>query len=289
MRILVGLVFLLFGIAKLFPIEAFELLLVDQSFIGWKAAPYFARAIVFWEILLGVAIIFNYESKKVLKLILLTLILFTLYLLYDLITFGNREDCGCTGELISLNTWYSILKNVVLIMLTSWLLIKGKVHTFKKPDLVGLSIVGSSFAIILFFAPFYSGYAASESVNKEIDLDMLPALYTNGENLDYKNNNSIIAFVSPKCIYCKRALQRIKVIQNHNEILPVYLVFFGTEEKVIPFMEENNFNFPFILYPDRDFFRITGGQMPMIFHVDNGVLKQIWSSAMFDPEDLIQL
>lgn len=288
-RFFLGLTFLIFGIAKLLPIEAFEFLLVDQRIIGWDGTPFLARFIVFWEILLGLGLLFNFEIKKVSSLTIATLLLFTTYLIYDFFTFGNREDCGCTGQLFALSTTASIGKNLVLLLLALALFTKGKFFNWKRRWLLLLLLIGISAGITLYFAPFYESYKLSEKVNEEIDLTMLPVVENTGLPLNYQNDEVIVCFVSPKCPHCKKAIQRLKIISDQYELPAVYLVFYGRKPKVEAFMEEYTFEFPYIVFPDDEFMRIIKGEMPTMYHIDQGILKQVWKGDRFEADELIDL
>ncbi len=289
-RIVLGLVLIVFGVAKLFPIESFEFLLVDRKIAGWDGAPFLARFIVFWEILLGLWLLSNYAVKTASALTLGTLLVFTAYLVYDLFQFGNRADCGCSGQLIALSAGNAIIKNVFLMALAAWLLLKGKTHFPKRLRwLVVVLLIAIPAAITLSFAPIYEGYRPSEKVNEAIDLDMLPNEETTGLPIDYKHSEVIICFISPKCGHCKRAVQRLKIIASQHDLPPLYLVFYGKKPNVNDFMAEYALDFPYVIFPDDEFMRIIKGEMPTMYHINRGMLKQVWKGDMFEADELIRL
>lgn len=288
-RLFLGLILLVFGLAKIFPIEAFELLLLEKKIIGWNGAPLLTRLIIFWELFLGIAILLKIKIKEILQLTLLTLLVFTVYLSYDLMVNGNSEDCGCTGQLITLNSIESIIKNILLIVITIYLIIKERLHAYKKPWLVIFIVFLVAVMSTLILAPYKGPYSSAEILNKEIDLDLLPFIEGTGIPLDYKDQNVIVAFVSPKCEHCKNAIEQLSIIDQQNEILPVYLVFYAEAEKVKNFVEYFDFNFPYVIIPEKEFMQITEGKLPTIFHIDHDVLKNRWLGSEFEADEFIDL
>ncbi len=289
LRFTLGLIFLVFGIAKLFPIETFENLLVNQDLSNWYSAPIFARLIVFSEVLLGTLILLKFNSKKTLLISLVVLVALTVYLIVYLILHGNQNDCGCTGQLIELNSYWSILKNLVLIGITLFLIKTQTPKTYTKPRQILAGSIIFSTAVVLIFAPFYIQPDPSERLNVKIDLDVIPNLELTGNPIDFQNENLLVFFVSPKCPHCHLAIQKLKVIQNTNDILPTYLVFYGYEENVKKYVKDNNLDFPYVVFPDQEFMRIVSGSFPTIFHVNKGVLEHQWTGDKFNPEEIITL
>ena len=85
-RITVGLVFIISGLAKLYPIEPFEIVFVDLGISNWLFAPFIARFVIAFELFLGLSIVFDSWLKGVVyKLSLASLGLFTAYLIFLLI------------------------------------------------------------------------------------------------------------------------------------------------------------------------------------------------------------
>ena len=289
LRFILGLAFLIFGMAKLFPIETFENLLVNQGLSSWANAPFFARIIVFGEVFLGTLLLLNFKTKTTLKVTLGVITLLTIYLVVDLVLHGNQNDCGCTGQLIELNSYWSIIKNIFLGSVTLYLLKVNIEKDYKKTIHIFTGLIIGIVGIILILAPFYLKPEPSERLDQPIDLSVIPNEELSGKPIDFKNENLLVFFVSPKCPHCHLAIQKLKVIQNTNEILPTYLVFYGYEENVRNYVKENDLDFPYVIFPDQEFMRIVSGSFPSIFHVNKGILEHQWTGDQFNPEELIAL
>ena len=118
LRILVSALFIFSGIVKLYPIEPFELTLIDVGMSNWSFAPIMARLLIGTEIFLGLAVLLNTKFlPSVLKYTLILTGFFTFYLTLLWIFRGNNVNCGCLGSYILLTPAESIAKNLVLIVI----------------------------------------------------------------------------------------------------------------------------------------------------------------------------
>jgi len=157
-RILVGGLFVFSGFVKLVdPIgsqykfqEYFSESVLNIEFLIPYALP-FAILLIVAEILLGVMILIGYKSKlTVWSLFVLTLIF--LFLTWYSAYYNKVTDCGCFGDAIKLSTWETFYKNVILIVLIVFLLIKvahiKPIFKGKIPKLITfLSLAGFLFIV----------------------------------------------------------------------------------------------------------------------------------------------
>lgn len=72
------------------------------------------------EVVLGIAVLINYNMKKT-TWILLLLILFFSFLTFYSAYFNKVTDCGCFGDAIKLTPWESFYKDLVLLVLIAHL------------------------------------------------------------------------------------------------------------------------------------------------------------------------
>lgn len=117
-RIILGSLFIVSAISKLFPIEAFDLAIVNQGITNWDFAPYLSRFIISVELFLGISFFITPFIKKIsIPYSFLLLVVFCVHLIL-LISAGNGgKDCGCFGELIPMSSIAALIKNLVLIFL----------------------------------------------------------------------------------------------------------------------------------------------------------------------------
>src|SRR5438552_14738720 len=110
-RILLGATFLLSAYLKLFPIEPFELNFIDLGIANWYTAPFIARLLIGLEFFLGVLLLSGISLRKfTLPATFALLLLFSVYLIVQLITSGDKGDCGCFGTYLQMTPLQSLIK-----------------------------------------------------------------------------------------------------------------------------------------------------------------------------------
>lgn len=118
LRFILGSLFILSAISKLFPIEAFDLTIVNQGIANWNLAPYLSRFIISIELFLGISFFITPFVKKIaVPFSFLLLAVFCIHLIFMIAAGNGGNDCGCFGELIPMSSVAALIKNLVLIVL----------------------------------------------------------------------------------------------------------------------------------------------------------------------------
>ena len=146
-RIIVGALFIFSGLVKLNdPMgteikmqEYFEVFATDfghffEIFI--PAAMVIGFAIIVLEIVLGVAMLIRYKMNWTLGITALLIIFFTFLTFYSAY-FDKVTDCGCFGDAIPLTPWQSFIKDIILVVLIGFMLLRRKVYTTSMPERLG--------------------------------------------------------------------------------------------------------------------------------------------------------
>jgi len=151
-RILVGVTFVFSGFVKL----------VDPIGSAYKFQDYFAENVlnleflipytlplaillILAELMLGVMLLLGVASRfTVWSLFILTLIF--LFLTWYSAYFDKVTDCGCFGDAITLTPWETFYKNVVLIVLIVYLMIR----VFEIQSVLSPAFVAGMAVVILF-------------------------------------------------------------------------------------------------------------------------------------------
>ncbi|MCB9252530.1 MAG: DoxX family protein [Flavobacteriales bacterium] len=122
-RILIFVLFIVSGVAKMFPIWAFEKQLVDLGITSWCYAPYLSRSIIAFEIAIGIAILQPHFLKRiVIPATLLLLVAFCVHLSIEMVKNGAMNgNCGCFGQLIPMTPLEAFIKNILTIGLLVYL------------------------------------------------------------------------------------------------------------------------------------------------------------------------
>ena len=155
-RYFVGSLFIFSGLIKLndpvgfsFKLEEyFGPTVFDIDFLIPTVLP-MAIFIVIVEVVLGVFLIIGYKKNITIWSLLLMIIFFTFLTWYSAY-FNKVTDCGCFGDAIKLTPWESFTKDVVLLVMISFLYFKKNlIKPLLKPPIENYVIVFSLISCIL--------------------------------------------------------------------------------------------------------------------------------------------
>jgi len=169
LSILLGLVFILSGLTKLYPIELFELTFIDLGVGTWKTAPFISRLFIAMEFFLGIMLIFNIRLKKfTLKATLGLIIAFTIYLFIQMYFEGNKGNCKCFGNFLVMTPLESIIKNLAMIAVAGLLLWAKHDITYRFQKLLMILGLLASLSLPFILNPpdFIATYQFQEETNE---------------------------------------------------------------------------------------------------------------------------
>jgi thiol-disulfide isomerase/thioredoxin/uncharacterized membrane protein YphA (DoxX/SURF4 family) len=156
-RILIFVVFIISGVAKLFPVWAFEKQMVDLGITSWCYAPYLSRFIIALELSIGILMLQSHYLKKiVIPATVLLLFAFCIHLVIQMIAHGAMSgNCGCFGQLIPMTPLEAFIKNVISIGLLIYLYknVSDKEPGQNKFVYLVVAYLGTALALYVFF-PF---------------------------------------------------------------------------------------------------------------------------------------
>ena len=159
-RVLVGVLFIISGLIKL----------NDPVGFGFKLEEYFSEpvlnlpfltpfalaiavAVVIFEVVLGVMLLFGFRTKFTVWSLLLMIVFFTFLTFYSAY-FNKVTDCGCFGDALKLTPWESFTKDIVLLFFILILFFNQKLIRPFLSKAATNGIVIASFALCCFMA-FY--------------------------------------------------------------------------------------------------------------------------------------
>lgn len=162
--------------------EYFEVFASDFSPLFHLLVPYsiqFSVVICAFELLLGIAILLQYEMRKTMWVALLMTLFFTFLTFYSYY-FDKVKECGCFGTVIVMTPKESFYKNIVtLVFLMVLFLQKNNLKT-------SLPIVAQHYIMGVFsFIMLYGGYHITQH---------LPLI----DSLNYKVGNNIPKLTQPE-------------------------------------------------------------------------------------------
>ncbi len=275
--ITLGLVFLVSAYTKSEPtILKFEYTIVEFLKFPWLLAAVGARLLIGLEYALGALLILNIYGKKkwVIKLSILTLLVFSIYLIYLWATAGNNVDCGCFGDKYSMNPSMSLLKNIGMLALL------GILHKWHdgikfKPKLINILAILTLIGIttIPFFREPIINTTQSFLNDDKVKID-ISALYAEGKidkpETDLTTGKHIITFMSLTCPHCRIAAYKLQLMKEKNPDLSIYMVLNGDSSKLASFWEETKAkNIPHSMLLGRDFAILSGSRLPAIYWLED--------------------
>ena len=279
LSIMLGAVFIFSAYIKLFPIELFEWTFVDIGIANWYIAPYVARVMIAIEFFIGFLLLFNlYRNKFTLRFTIGVLIFFTIYLFWQLYSEGNSGNCKCFGNFINVTPLESIIKNIILIILSFIIYKKHKFIIWKYSKIFFTIIILTSFTLPFIINPVGIDNTVQNSddsvVNYKLNLDVL---YNNPKvvepKMDLRKGKFIIAFMSLTCPYCRIGAYKLHVIKKLNSNIPIFFVLNGSKEKLKPFYDETKTSdIPYTILLGPEFVKMSGIHLPLICWVNNGIV-----------------
>lgn len=291
LRGIIGLVFILSGVSKLYPIEIFELNLVYDGLIGWTLAPIAARVLIASEITLGIFLIINFRIKKnTLPTAFVLTIFFSFYLIYKLISEGNSGNCHCFGSLLPMTPLESLIKNVLILIGIVYLYSSNTVEItlrYKKILYLVWPIISIVIFILFPIRPFTPRVVSENKVRQAHFLQLKN--FSNGVQVDLAEGKKLVAFISLSCIHCKELAFKLGIIHKRYKLPDTYFIYYGDEDELTTFSSETKTSFPHIILPYHDFLNLSGPVLPKLYYLENGMIQKEWDNETFHPEILVEI
>lgn len=325
-RFILGSLFILSAISKLFPIEAFDLTIVNQGIADWNVAPYLSRFIISVEFFLGICFFVNPFVKRIaVPFSFLLLLVFCIHLIYLISTGSGSKNCGCFGELIPMSSLEALIKNIVLIILL-YLVHKYFVYEKKLNYSFAFAVFSIVFAgMFLFFQvkPYnipteetriqqkdstqtltqtsadlktdtVRGNSEKLSIENK-DETAKPKVVSifarfkefSGETVNLDSGIKLVCLFSLDCEDCMQTAFKLGQAKNDWKNFPkVYILFLGEEEQVNNFFDAAAMTFPYKIIPPQTFFPMIKNYPPRIVLLNNGNIIGDWGYENFNLEEL---
>lgn len=287
-------VFLFSGLSKLLSYSAFEQFtwsIMDSGIPSLSVASVIARLFIGLEVLLGLFMILHLFLRSfTYPVTIVTLIVFTIYLLFLLRKQGNEGDCGCFGEAYKMSPLAGIIKNVVMIAVT---LILSKLYPYRL--FKNTQWIAPIAGLIAFALPFIvmplEGQRKPQAVNMPVNLSPLYES-ANPKNtppeIDVRVGKHIVAFLSLSCKHCRKAAFQLQVMYKQNSELPIFLVLNGDPDGLDDFMKETRASIVphHLFFGPGEFLSMSGPSVPAILWINNGVAEYKSSYYELDPAEV---
>ena len=212
LSILLAAVFIVSAVAKIFGIDQFELYVYSFGLLPLNLTFVLVRLCIGIELALGVLLLTAWRRRTVLLAMLAMLLFFSLFLCYAALR-GRTDSCQCFGQLADISPTLSLLKNAVLIAIT---LVAIKIQREQRHKLLWLAI---ALFVAALATPFIVSVPDSWMFGASHERYNEDAL---GETLNQSNiqtlDNSLVAFVTPGCPYCRMTRQKLDAMAERNNL-----------------------------------------------------------------------
>lgn len=286
-NIVIGSVFIIAAILKLMSIDEFEIYIYSFDIFSFLLTTFVSRIIIISEFILGLFLILKINYKLTWRLAFISLILFTLFLIYVAI-FRQDANCHCFGELVELSPLESIIKNLVMIVL---LMLGQRTTSSKLKAQSSKLLVLSSTFLVFIISPPDSIYKMIYSTEKEISTVDLYKSFDEVVKIDFteeglvfdsissfkEKENQLIVVVSSGCKYCRLGLKKLSLIMKNEDLATdnVDIFIWGSPEGINDFRFETmteDYSYWHIM-PNRAI-EITYGRFPIfIFLKEKDIIK----------------
>ena len=272
-RTLVGVFFITAAVMKLVSIDNFEVYIYSFNLLSFNLSAVAARLVIAAELLLGSFLIAKILYKPTWWLSMLMMIGFTLFLGYAAL-FRHDTNCHCMGDIVQLSPAYSIIKNIVTIILLL-LVRKEEDYHFRGKTAVGVVCAVLAFVVPFVLFPTDSLYNLFRKSGCAVDGRRFEQLMQDSaaRSLDAGEGDYVFGFLSAGCKYCKIGSKKLNTMVEINRLDTNRVVFFiwGSEKSIRQFKEETGAtHFRYVTLSPVEAIKIVDGIFPTYVLVKDG-------------------
>lgn len=273
LKVLLGLVFVVSAVLKLFDMDKFEIYIYSYHFFSLNASFMVARLAIIIELVLGIGLISHCLHKLMWWGCIAMLAGYSLLLIYAMYL-GRTDSCHCFGDFLQLDPKQSLVKNGVLMLL---FLPIYRMESWKTPFrwlILCLIVMASTIAVFVISPPdnLTSNSDPEQNLQTELFNEMLDASPL--DTLNLRKGKQVICFLSTSCEYCQMAAQKLSLMQQFYGFPKenITYLFMGNEEDIAKFYEESgSAQYRDLLYPDvARMLKAINGNFPIIVFLENG-------------------
>lgn len=321
-RILIAGLFLVSAYGKIYPdpsaygtISMFEVKQLYPLGFSVELAKIFSRALIGVEFGLGLLLLFPFDLKKwVIPALISMLAIFVVHLTIEIITTGNKGNCGCFGALLPMTPLEAIMKNILSIGLLALLWKRYGAQLPARSNIWFLTSIISICMLLMFvFIPTYkaatavtvpveqnsgsdpqlkSGIDTTKMANPKIEKDSTkvakpkdlgPKMKKSGYEQHFANINQgkkLLCFFAPSCDHCRATAKQLTALKNSTPDFPEIQILFMDEaaEEIPDFFKFTGASYTYKVLDIIEFWSVLGGNrdVPGVAYLWNGNLVKLY-------------
>jgi uncharacterized membrane protein YphA (DoxX/SURF4 family)/thiol-disulfide isomerase/thioredoxin len=275
-RILIAGLFLVSAYGKIYPdpsaygtISMFEIKQLYPMGFSVELAKIFSRALIGVEFALGLLLLFPFDLKKwVIPALIAMLAIFVVHLSIEILTTGNKGNCGCFGALLPMTPLEAIMKNILSIGLLALLWKRYGATLPERSNIWFLTTILSVCMLLMFiFIPTYKAATIVDATSgtpgpdtteisqagpistgpekpaDQIEVgkdttkvakpkDLGPKPKKSGYEKHFANINEgkkLLCFFAPSCDHCRATAKQLTALKNSTPGFPEIQILFMDE------------------------------------------------------------
>lgn len=264
LRTLLGGLFIFSGFVKVMDAEAFLATIPLYNVPEWSVP--FAILTPPLEIILGLGLVLGLAVRYV-ALGTMGLLLFFSVLLLVAISGGELESCGCFGAYLEMSPGWSLVRNIVLTMITLFIFRWHRNDKLNWTPRLGLITAG--LMLVLGSATGYTAHAAGD----EEAVSMVGAIFPDegyGDNAPSMEGEQLIFIFAVSCHHCWNAVANVNQLADDSGF-KVIAVTPNKSYEIKRFEQEFQTHFPIYTLNQKTFFD-TFSYWPMLYYVRDGII-----------------
>ena len=273
LRILIGAFFITTAILKLLSLDSFEIYIYSFNIFSFNLCAIIARLVIAAELLVGAFLIAKILYKPTWWLTLLMLVGFTFFLVYVAI-FRQDSNCHCMGDLVELNPAYSIIKNLITIVLLLFIR-KEEDYQFKGKKAVGIVLAVLALGVPFILFPTDATYNLFKRSDNNVNEKSFEQFMQDSvaQSLNIQEGNYVLGYLASGCKYCKLSAKKINTMVENNQLdtNKVVFIIWGGDESIQKFKEETDAtHFRYAKISPIEAIQLVSGQFPTYVLVKDG-------------------
>lgn len=289
LKVLLGLVFIVSAVLKLFDMDQFEIYVFSYHFFSLNGSFIVARMAIILELVLGVMLVTNCLHKLIWWGSMAMLCGYTLLLMYALVL-GRTDSCHCFGDFLQLDPKMSLVKNGILILL---FLLVYKMEAWKTPFrwlILCLVVLASSIGVFVASPP--DSLTSCSDPEHNLQTELFDAMLDDAplDSLRLREGKQIVCFFSTGCEYCQLAAHKLSLMQRFY-CFPeerITCLFVGNEDDLPEFYEKSQ-STPYreVLYPDvARLLKAVDGNLPTLVLLEDGKVAHEYNYRNMKEEEI---
>ena len=273
LKVLLGLVFVVSAVLKLFDMDKFEIYIYSYHFFSLNASFMVARLAIIIELVLGIGLISHCLHKLMWWGSIAMLAGYSLLLIYAMYL-GRTDSCHCFGDFLQLDPKQSLVKNGMLMLL---FLPIYRMESWKTPFrwlILCITVMVSTIAVFVISPP--DNLTSNSDLEQNLQLELFNEMLDDAplDALNLREGKQVVCFFSTSCDYCQMAAHKLSLMQQFYGFPKenITYLFMGNEESIAKFYEESgSAQYRDVLYPDvARMLKAINGNFPVIVFLEDG-------------------